>query len=143
MNERKATNHIIIHCAYTPPSMDIGADEIRQWHLDRGWSDIGYHFVIRRNGSIETGRTQSVSGAHVKGHNWDSVGVCLVGGKAEDSNTDEMNYTKEQMHSLWILVNRLKREYPDADVCGHNEFDEHKTCPCFNVPAWWYMGDIV
>jgi len=70
---------LIIHCADTPPNMDVGAEEIRRWHVEgNGWSDIGYHYVIRRCGLIETGRDESTPGAHVRGHNTGSIGVCMV-----------------------------------------------------------------
>ena len=81
-------DHIIVHCSYTPPSMDIGAETIREWHTlpkpkGRGWSDIGYHWVIRRNGTVEAGRSEERAGAHAKGYNQDSIGICLIGGKSE------------------------------------------------------------
>ena len=74
-------NRIIIHCSDTTASQDIKASDIRQWHIERGWSDIGYHFVIRRDGLIDLGRDISTKGAHAKGHNHDSIVVCLVGGQ--------------------------------------------------------------
>jgi hypothetical protein len=126
---------IIIHCADTPPSMDIGVAEIRRWHTDpppkgNGWAAEGYHYVIRRNGFIETGRDESRAGAHVAGRNAHSIGVCLVGGKGGP------NYTRHQWRSLESLVTTLQGRYPKARVCGHNEFAA-KTCPGFDVPAWW------
>lgn len=120
---------IIIHCAYTPPSMDIGAAEIRQWHLARGWSDIGYHYVIRRNGEIEAGRALQTIGAHAKGYNRHSIGVCLVGGKPD------CNFTADQWESLHSLANELTAMHPGADLIGHNEVSP-KSCPQFDVRAW-------
>jgi N-acetylmuramoyl-L-alanine amidase len=121
---------IIIHCADTYAEMDIGVAEIRRWHIDRGWADIGYHFVIRRNGDIEKGRDEETPGAHVKGHNHDSIGVCLVGGKPF------CNFTRAQWHALESLVMELKGRYPLAAVSGHRDHDPSKTCPTFDVRAW-------
>ena len=123
---------IIIHGAYTPADMDIGADEIRRWHVeDNDWSDIGYHYVIRRDGTVETGRSEDRAGAHVRGHNRDSIGICLVGGKPG------FNFTRAQMDALGGMVDALQDEYAGASVHGHHEFDSGKTCPCFDVQAWF------
>jgi N-acetylmuramoyl-L-alanine amidase len=136
----RSIRKIIIHCADTPASMDIGAEEIRRWHTDpppkgRGWSDIGYHHVIRRDGTVEAGRAHEVAGAHVISHNSDSIGVCMVGGRGKD-NAAEANFTRAQWAALERLVGMLTRLYPDATVHGHNEFSS-KACPAFNVQAWW------
>src|SRR5690606_114532 len=79
-NSNRFINLLVIHCAATTPLMDIGAKEIDVWHKQRGWSKIGYHFVIRRNGVIEKGRDISEVGAHVEGYNKNSIGICMVGG---------------------------------------------------------------
>lgn len=131
---------IIIHCSDTPPAMDIGADEIRRWHTDpqpkgNGWSDIGYHYVIRRGGDVEPGRPELVSGAHTRGHNKSSIGVCVVGGRGKDGSA-EVNFTHPQWAALYDLVERLTRKYPDAEVYGHNDFSS-KACPSFNAQEWW------
>lgn len=121
---------IIIHCADTPAGIDIGADEIREWHTKRGWRDIGYHYVIRRSGEIEKGRVDSVRGAHTKGHNHNSLGICLVGGAGGDCN-----FTAAQWVALSSLIKTLQAQHAAASVHGHNEFSE-KQCPCFDVRAW-------
>lgn len=119
---------IVVHCADTYASMDIGAEEIRKWHVeDNGWSDIGYHYVIRRNGAIEHGRPLEKSGAHVRGHNKHSIGICLVGGKPD------FNFTLPQILSLKSLLNELTGAYLNAVVCGHRDLDDSKTCPNFDV----------
>lgn len=128
---------IVIHCAATPPDMDIGAPEIRQWHLERGWDDIGYHYVIKRGGGVDFGRARDRSGAHVRGHNLDSIGICLVGGLNEARKPDA-NYTRKQLSALERIVNDLLREYPGAEVMGHRDLDPGKDCPCFDAGAWWY-----
>lgn len=129
---------IIIHCSATPPNMDIGVEEIRKWHLERGFSDIGYHFVIRRDGTVALGRPVELAGAHCKGHNSRSIGICLVGGtdKYTGKVISSCNFTEEQWNSLESLVEDLLEEYPSIrSVHGHNEFAA-KDCPCFNVQEW-------
>jgi hypothetical protein len=125
---------IIIHCADTYPRMDIGVKEIDQWHKERGWKGVGYHYVIRRNGVIETGRPENEIGAHVTGHNRFSIGVCWVGGKGEDGLPQD-NRTESQKQSLRSLIHGLHSKYPDAIIAGHSDFNNNKDCPCFNVQA--------
>ena len=124
-------DRLFIHCSATTPKMDIGVKEIRKWHTDKGWSDIGYHFVIRRDGAIEDGRDIDKVGAHVAGYNTGSIGICMVGGvdaamKAAD------NFTVEQWRSIRNLLKILKFDYPKATIHGHNEF-ANKACPSFDV----------
>lgn len=126
-------NRIVIHCADTTPSMDVGVKEIRQWHVAKGWSDIGYHYVITRNGVIEKGRPIEQRGAHVAGHNDDTIGVCLVGGYG-----GAFDYTRTQMIALESLVMQLMLDHEALIVCGHTDLDDSKTCPNFNVREWWY-----
>lgn len=127
---------VIIHCSFTKTSQDIGEDEITDWHVNgNGWSNIGYHFVIRRNGTVERGRDWQYAGVHTRGHNANSIGVCIVGGM-NDEGRPEVNYTSEQWVTLRNLVEFLTLMFPDATVHGHNEFSD-KECPCFYVPHWW------
>jgi len=131
---------IIIHCAATKPSMDIGAAEIRKWHVDgNGWNDIGYHYVIRRSGEVERGRSEHVAGAHVAGHNADSIGICMVGG-VDDQGKPASNFTRQQWAALDHLVAQILVSYPGAKVSGHNDWSDAKACPSFNARAWWYGG---
>ena len=122
---------IVIHCADTYSKMDIGAKEIKQWHLTRGWSDIGYHFVIRRDGIIETGRDIDVMGAHCRNYNQDSIGICYVGGRGDDEKPTD-NRTDAQKKTLAALIVSLQAEYPNALVKGHNELS-NKDCPSYDV----------
>lgn len=135
---RKVTKFIAIHCAATPPSADIGAKEIRQWHRAKGWIDIGYHFVIRRNGRVEKGRPEDVVGAHVEGHNSNSIGICLVGGVKEGApGKAQNNFTPAQFAALAELLRDLKTRYPQAEVRGHRDFvGVRKSCPSFDVRQW-------
>lgn len=131
---------IIIHCSDTPSNMDIGVVEIRRWHTDpeprgNGWSDIGYHYVIRRDGTVELGRPELVAGAHTRGQNKHSIGICVVGGRGK-GGVAETNFTHQQWSALRKLVARLTQKYPDAEVYGHNDFSS-KACPTFNAQEWW------
>jgi len=139
----KRNDFIFVHCSATKPNLDIGAAEIREWHLQRGWRDIGYNYVIRRNGVVEGGRDLDEDGdfleeigAHVRGYNSVSVGICLVGGVDWEGKPD-FNYTHKQMASLFSLISQIKAEYPGALVIGHRDKDPRKACPCFDVSAWW------
>jgi len=131
-------NLIVVHCAATNPHMDIGAHEIRQWHLAKGWSDIGYHNVIRRDGTLEHGRDLAIAGAHAKGYNQFSIGVCLVGG-VDVNNNPENNFTKEQFTTLKGYLDTMVNVFPEAKVLGHRDLpDVKKACPSFNVVGWYY-----
>jgi len=119
--------------------MNIGASTIRRWHVEeRGWRDIGYHYVIRRDGTIEQGRDDAVPGAHVRGHNAHSLGICLVGGMDKDGAA-AVNYPEAQWASLDVLVRGLAAQYPAAVVCGHNDLTKSKTCPNFDVIEWFSL----
>lgn len=139
---RERTDFIAIHCAATPPSMDIGVPEIRNWHLAKGWRDIGYHYVIRRTGEVEVGRNLREPGAHVQGFNNVSVGICLVGGVDED-NEPEQNFTARQYDALLGLALQLKNTWPEAAVWGHRDFPNvDKACPSFDVRTWWRCAAV-
>jgi N-acetyl-anhydromuramyl-L-alanine amidase AmpD len=130
-------NLIVIHCAATPPDADIGREEIHQWHLARGWSGIGYHFVIRRNGDIEIGRDMERVGAHAQGHNSDSLGLCMVGGIDTYGNPED-NFTDAQYEALLSLVLALQIRHPQAKVLGHRDLPGvQKACPSIDAIAWW------
>ena len=128
---------IIIHCSATKPSQNIGAAEIDTWHKKQGWNEIGYHFVIRRSGEIEQGRDLEKIGAHCKGHNAHSIGICLVGG-IDDNGKPENNFTDAQFISLRKLTAKLQEQFPALQsIHGHNEF-ANKACPCFDVHTFFY-----
>lgn len=117
--------------------MDIGRQEIDLWHRQRGWNGVGYHFIIRRNGSLEGGRNLEEAGAHCRGHNKDSIGICLVGGIQDGTkNKPVNNYTDEQWEALKKLVLELKEKYPGAKIVGHCDYEPKKTCPNFDVKEW-------
>jgi len=124
-------NKIIVHCSATPEGRDVSTDEIRQWHLDRGWSDIGYHFVVELDGTVCDGRPVEKSGAHTQGHNKDSIGVCYIGGVDSDMEPKDTR-TPEQKEALDDLIRDLLSRYPEADVYGHRDFAD-KACPSFDA----------
>ncbi len=139
MTRRKQTDFIVVHCSATKVSADIGAKEIKQWHIDKGWSDIGYHFVIRRNGTLETGRPIENVGAHVAGYNHNSIGICLVGG-IDSKGHAQANFTNAQYSRLRELLKTLLSKYPTAIINGHRDFPGvSKDCPCFDVADWWAL----
>ncbi|QFR42360.1 lysozyme [Pantoea phage vB_PagP-SK1] len=139
--QRTETTLLIVHCAATPPSMNIGLREIRQWHKEKGWLDVGYHFIIRRDGTIEDGRDVGAIGAHCEGKNYTSVGVCLVGG-VDAAGKPQANFTPQQMQALKDVLAGLKVEYPEATVHGHREFAA-KACPSFDVQRWLKTNELV
>lgn len=141
---------IIVHCSATPEGKDFKLEDIDRWHRQRGWKGCGYHYVVELDGTVRTGRDESVIGAHCKNHNKHSIGVCYVGGvrpsrcilkqvksplkggavvtsKAKDTRTEA------QKEALRKLIADLKQRYPKALVLGHRDLDPHKECPCFDV----------
>lgn len=140
-------NAIIIHCADTPNGALWHAEDIDDWHRERGFNrrldlsltnvsrelhHIGYHYVIETTGHIVRGRALNEVGAHARGHNLDSIGICLVGRDA---------YTIDQWHALKTLVSGLRQRFgPHIDVLGHYELNAAKTCPGFDVPSWLANG---
>ena len=131
-------NKIIIHCSATPEGKPFTVENIRRWHTlpvskgGRGWSDIGYHYVIYLDGSVHNGRPVEKIGAHCAGQNAKSIGVCYIGGLASDAKTPKDTRTEAQKRALRQLVATLRKKYPKATVHGHREFAA-KACPCFDV----------
>ncbi len=139
---RKITE-IIVHCSATAPNWMEGkplADkiaEIDRWHKQRGWSGIGYHYLIDRNGEMLPGRSQNKAGAHVEGRNSTTLGICLIGGRGSNANdAPETHYTPDQLDMLRRLIDNLRSVYGDIPVTGHNQYAA-KACPGFNVPRWF------
>ena len=129
---KRNIKELIVHCSATPEGKDYSVDTIRQWHLQRGFSDIGYHYVIYRDGSIHIGRDESIIGAHCTGHNTNSIGVCYIGGCASDGKTPKDTRTLQQKESLLSLLKTLKIKYPNAKIYPHYKFAA-KACPSFNA----------
>ena len=138
---------IVVHCSATREGQWVDAHDIDKWHKARGWSGIGYHRVIRLDGSVEQGRSFTRRGAHVKGNNTNTIGICMVGGLDEDGNPKD-TFTAEQYQSLLSEILNIRTFTGGAavNVCGHRDFspdlngdglitsDEWmKDCPCFEV----------
>jgi N-acetyl-anhydromuramyl-L-alanine amidase AmpD len=129
--------YVVVHCSATPPTMDVGRTEIDRWHRQKGWLMIGYHFVIRRDGTVEAGRMLNAVGAHAINFNENSWGICLVGGVNADGHAVD-NFTPAQMAMLKKIVVGLLKDAPKAEVLGHRDLPQvKKDCPSFDVRSWW------
>lgn len=125
-------NQIIIHCSDTIEGKNFTVDDIRRWHKARGWTDIGYHYVVYLDGSIHKGRNEEVVGAHCEGHNAHSIGVCYIGGKEAGTFRAKDTRTKAQKEALIRLLMKLVCKYPEAEIVGHRDLANRK-CPCFDA----------
>lgn len=135
-------NTVWVHCAATRPEWMEGqstaqkVEEIRRWHKARGWRDIGYHWIIDRDGTVKPGRAEDEQGAHVRGHNENSLGVCLIGGHGSDqSDLFSDNFTDEQDKALRALLRQIEQRHGSVRIRGHNDVSP-KACPGFNVARW-------
>lgn len=129
MKHRKI-DKIIIHCSATSEGVNITPSTIKHWHIQRGFKDIGYHFVVTLDGRVHVGRPLSEVGAHTKGQNSHSIGICYVGGLKNGQPFDTR--TDAQKDTLFRLIKELRHSFPNATIHGHNEF-ANKACPCFDV----------
>ena len=141
-------NEIIIHCSDTQEGCDVTAADIRRWHTTPkekggkfGFRDIGYHDVIRLDGTVEHGRPYYVVGAHCEGHNTHSIGICYIGGRKIVEGTGKWVWADTRTEAQTAA---LRRKLAAILVCfnlqpscihGHNEFS-NKACPCFDVRQW-------
>lgn len=144
-------DEIIIHCSDSPEGRNDKAEDIRKWHKQRGFNDIGYHYVIDLDGTVEQGRPIEQAGAHCTGHNAHSIGICYIGGaywrdgvnakgkpiKGKDGKAvliPKDTRTILQRMAMKELVAQLREQFPHATVHGHREF-ANKACPCFDIQA--------
>ena len=140
---KKPPTNIVVHHSATKPSMDWGVAEMKELHLSKGWADVGYHWVIKRDGEMQQGRNSKYQGAHCKaeGMNKVSIGVCLIGGVSEESTPTfeipEFNHTFRQLNSLYTLVGLL-----GLPPSAHHDHDMYnKTfCPMFNVKEFFKIN---
>ncbi len=135
MKELKEVRYLIIHCSDTPWMKDFTARDINRWHVEgRGWSMIGYHYVVRLDGTIEHGWPEFLQGAHcaAQGRNTDSLGICYIGGRDEQGRYADTR-TKAQKQAMQQLISDLRKRYPQARVAGHRDFDKGKLCPCYDA----------
>lgn len=137
MRHKRHVDMLVVHCAASKG--DVSADTIRQWHLDRGWRDIGYHEVIRTSGLIEIGRDIDEIGAHAAGYNANSIGICLSGGFSGDVS----DFTEEQLQSLRDRIDHWTGVYGSLQVVGHNDLTTKKTCPNFDVRHWLLTDELI
>lgn len=131
---------IIIHCSATKEGEYHSVEDIRKWHKQRGWSDIGYHYVIYLDGSIHVGRDVSLAGAHTLNHNSHSIGICYIGGLAADGKTAKDTRTEKQRESLKLLVSLCKAYYPDARILGHRDASPDKN-KNGKIESWEWVKD--
>lgn len=137
MPKRLNTKFIVVHCSANGPDSQIGAREIDIQHRKQGWAGIGYHKVIRRDGTIENGRPDDDVGSHAHGYNSISFGICLIGGISK-TGKPENNFTLAQFISLAELLEKYSELYPDAEILGHRDLPKvQKACPSFDVQSWW------
>lgn len=130
----RQVNKIIVHCTATPEGRDVTVDEIRRWHVEeKNWSDIGYHWIVTLNGTLERGRPEHIQGAHAKGFNKNSVGLCYVGGVDKDMKPKDTR-TEGQKETLKCILEDLKDRYPNAEIIGHRDVSS-KACPSFDAKA--------
>lgn len=127
----RTINKIIIHCSATPEGREVTTADIDRWHRERGFTQIGYHYVIYLDGSIHKGRHEHIAGAHCLGQNQTSIGICYIGGLDKNGKPKDTR-TLAQKLALVDLLTHLVVKYPNATIHGHNEF-ANKDCPCFNV----------
>ena len=126
-------NKIIVHCSATREGENFDVAEIRRWHVEgRGWSDIGYHFYIDLYGEIHKGRDIAKIGAHTKGQNRNSIGLCYCGGVEADGKTPKDTRNEEQKQALICVLRTLKAMYPNAVIHSHKDF-ANKACPSFDA----------
>lgn len=147
----RAMDTIVIHCSATKEGKDYTIEDIKKWHLQRGFNDIGYHFVIKLDGTIEIGRPLDKIGAHVTNHNTGSIGICYIGGLSSNNKAKDTR-TNEQKESLTNLINVLKTFIPIKEIKGHRDFSKDlngngvidpneymKDCPCFDVQKEFFV----
>lgn len=124
-------DEIIVHCTATKTGKHFDVNDVRRWHWQRNFRDIGYHYLVLLDGTVQQGRPVAEAGAHCTGHNTCSIGVCYVGGIAASGRPADTR-TPQQRQALRNLLTDLKRQFPKAIIHGHRDF-ANKACPCFNA----------
>lgn len=132
VKNKRRIDEIIVHCSATAEGKDFTVADITNWHKQRGFTTIGYHYVVYRDGSVHAGRDINVAGAHCTGHNTHSVGICYIGGCAADGKTPKDTRTNAQRAALEITLRKLRTLYPKAKIHGHRDF-ANKACPSFDA----------
>ena len=132
---KRTIKEIIIHCSATPEGKEYTVADITRWHKQRGWKTIGYHYVVYLDGSIHEGRDVDAIGAHCKGHNAYSIGVCYIGGCDKSGKRAKDTRTPEQKEGLLQLLKELKALYPKAKIVSHRDYEKGKACPSFDATS--------
>ena len=141
----RAMDTIVIHCSATKEDKDYSVEDIKKWHLQRGFKDVGYHFIIKIDGSVEIGRSLDRVGAHVTNNNTGSIGICYIGGLSKNNKAKDTR-TEKQKESLLNLITILKTFISIKEIKGHRDYSKDlnnngiiesheymKDCPCFDV----------
>lgn len=137
---KRRIDYIVIHCSVTKEGQNFTVDDLRKWHTapkpkGRGWSDIGYHYVIHLDGSVHIGRDVDLIGAHVENYNSNSIGICYIGG-VDASGKAKDTRTTAQKNSLVNLLKTMREKYPNAKIQGHRDFPNvAKACPSFDAQS--------
>lgn len=127
---------IVVHCTATPAGRHVTVEEVDAWHRQRGWSGIGYHWLVGLDGQVWEGRDEDQMGAHVRNWNRHSIGVCYVGGGNKPPYTDTR--TEAQKRAMWDLIDDICGRYPIRKIVGHRDLDPRKACPCFDARAEYW-----
>ena len=141
MDKREITDTIVIHCTQTPADMDVDVAKVTEWHTQRGFDTIGYHYLIKRDGTLQTGRDEDLVGAHAVAVNGTSIGIALVGGGTPEMGWED-NFAPIQFETLKTILLKLKSEYEIEKIIGHYQVDDKKECPSFDVPKWLEKNNL-
>jgi N-acetylmuramoyl-L-alanine amidase len=129
---RKITK-IIVHCSATQEGANFDVQDIRRWHKQRGFKDIGYHYIITLDGDIQIGRDIQEPGAHAKGYNKNSIAICYIGGLDKNLTPKDTRNIYQKL-ALKMMISGLKTNFPDAVILGHRDLPNvKKACPCFDA----------
>ena len=140
-------NLIVIHCSATRAGSELTPKQLDAMHRQRGFNGTGYHYYIRRSGEICAGRPMEIAGAHAKGYNAKSVGICYEGGLDRSGKATDTRTLHQRIALCWVISEMLRR-YPGSRLCGHRDLsldlngngviEPHewtKMCPCFDVTS--------
>ena len=139
MSKRKITKYIVVHSTKTKPNETVTIQTVDEWHRKKGKLKVGYHFFIKRDGTIECGRSPNKIGSHVREFDSESIAICLAGG-LNTRGIIAPDYSKEQIESLYVLIKTLKHMYFNAEVVGHRDL-EKTDCPSFDISTWWKLNE--
>lgn len=138
MTKQSKITHIVLHYSATYDDQNIGVKEIDAMHKARGWAGVGYHYIVRLDGTVEKGRADDVVGAHVGGQNSGKIGICTIGGltRATGPNKGVDTRTAAQKKAVAGIIRQLLAKHPSAIVCGHRDLAATQ-CPSYDAAAWW------